>query len=216
MTPSDNLDPEGNPIHYTHPWEETPPGTDADEPAPTLSPHEPRLIPIHPADVITANSLREEYAATLNLRKPDPDIPSAYSSDPPEVATSERKRGGQPGNLNALKHGLYLDGRRIKNATPVELAQLYDVTDLINRIKQYMAYTYDYGMRSRDLREINETMRALSLAAMSLTRLSEMHRNSVTTYVDNDIKINSRTDIPSLIAQYQKKLEPYLDLIKED
>ena len=155
---------------------------------------------------------------------PDPastPIPSDDQTSVPSVqsepgALLPRRRGGQPGNLNALKHGLYLDGRRIVNSTPVELAQLYDVTDLISRIKDFMAFTYDYGIRSREIHEINETMRALSLAAMSLTRLADLHREHTTVSLHKDIQVTDDTDIASIIQQYQQRLAPYLDLINND
>lgn len=48
-------------------------------------------------------------------------IPLLSSNEPPEV-TQKRLRGGQPGNLNALKHGLYVTGNLIYNNTPIERA----------------------------------------------------------------------------------------------
>ena len=95
--------------------------------------------------------------------------------DPSEVPTAKRKRGAQPGNLNALKHGLYLEGNRIRNTTPIERAQLFDICDIINYIKAYIEHTYHTGLATRDLAEINETMRSLSLAGMALTRLIAIH-----------------------------------------
>lgn len=227
MTPSNNLDPEGNPIHYTHPWEETTPGTDADEPSSTPSPQVPRLIPIHP-EPVSADDLRHEYAATLNLHKPDPDIPSAYPPEhlqPPvkampnlgdglsrEADQGRRRRGGQPGNLNALKHGLYIDGRSVRNTTPIERAQLFDINDIIENCKDYMRYTYEHGIRLNDMLEINETMRSLSLAAIGLTRLINTHAEYISTPYSSDFQVKKRSTIIDLVEHYKKKLSPYMDL----
>lgn len=146
---------------------------------------------------------------------PDPSSTSIPSNDQP-AQPPKRSKGAQPGNLNALKHGLYLDGRRIFNSTPVELAQLYDVSGLISRIKDFMAFTYDNGIRSREIHDINETMRALSLAAMSLTRLADLHREHTSVNLHKDIQVKDDADIASIIQQYQQRLAPYLDLINKE
>jgi hypothetical protein len=51
-------------------------------------------------------------------------------AEPPEQ-TKKGLRGDQPGNLNALKHGLYVEGNTICNLTPIERANLCDFNDII-------------------------------------------------------------------------------------
>ena len=96
-------------------------------------------------------------------------------TDPP---LNHRKRGAQPGNLNALKHGLYVNHGNVINLTPVERAQLCDLKDLITHFKQYMEHLYTVGMQSKDLAEINETLRSMSIASMALTRLINVQEDN--------------------------------------
>lgn len=161
------------------------------------------------ADALALNANR--YNNPILTPMPEP-VPST-SPPPPPV---RKKRGGQPGNLNALKHGLYLDGHRIQSTTPVEMSELCDFAGLIKQIKEYMAYAYDIGSYSYDIRVINETLRALSLAAMSLTRLVDMYREYSTVDLPDDLDLTNRTTIATLINQYNKKLEPYLRLVQQD
>lgn len=180
----------------------------------------------------TGQPSREEFFANLKPILPNPqrDYADAFAYDrlknggidpsfPPLPAPpppSRRKRGAQPGNLNALKHGLYIDGRRLKNTTPLERAELFDLNELIENIKSFMQFTYDYGIRCRNMAEINETMRSLSLAAMSLTRLIGVHDEFMSTPLPHDMKVTKRTDVANLIEHLRKKLAPVADLTGVD
>lgn len=124
----------------------------------------------------------------------------------------KRRRGGQPGNLNGLKHGLYLEGARIRNTTPLERAELFDIANMINYIKDFMQHTYESGLLTKDLAEINETMRSLSLAGMSLTRLIAMHDQHVSTPLPNTVRVDEHTNILKIVEHYTKKLAPIVDL----
>lgn len=98
---------------------------------------------------------------------------------------AEKKRGGQPGNLNALKHGLYLANNRIYNTNPIERSQLCDFSALIEHFKTYSERLYALGMKSNDLAEVNMTLRSLALAGMALTRLINTHNEF------SDIRLSS-------------------------
>lgn len=124
----------------------------------------------------------------------------------------QRKRGAQPGNLNALKHGLYLEGARIRNTTPLERAELFDIYNIINYIKDFMEHTYQSGLLTKDLNEINETMRSLSLAGMSLTRLIAMHDQHISSPLPGNIQVDEKTSILKIVEHYKKKLAPIVDL----
>lgn len=153
---------------------------------------------------------KRNYDEAFDLKHAGSQVIDPPLSKPPQP--SRRKRGGQPGNLNALKHGLYIDGYRLKNTTPLERAQLFDLNELIENIKSYMQFTYDYGIRSKNMGEINETMRSLSLAAMSLTRLISTHNQFISTPLPPDMKVTKRTDVISLVEHMRKKLSPIVDL----
>jgi hypothetical protein len=81
-----------------------------------------------------------------------------------DIQPLKRRRGGQPGNLNALKHGLYIEGRSVRNTTPVERAQLFDLNDIIKHLKDYINATYEKGLQNRTIAEYNETLRTLAMA----------------------------------------------------
>jgi hypothetical protein len=131
---------------------------------------------------------------------------------PQDIQPLKRKRGGQPGNLNGLKHGLYLEGARIRNTTPLERAELFDIYNIINYVKDFMQHTYESGLLTKDLAEINETMRSLSLAGMSLTRLIAMHDQHVSTPLPNTVRVDEHTNILKIVEHYKKKLAPIVDL----
>lgn len=86
-----------------------------------------------------------------------------------------RRRGGQPGNLNHLKHGLYIEGKSIRNTTPIERAQLCDLNLIITRTKDYINRLYEEGLKCKTIAEYNLTMHNISSAAMALTRLISIH-----------------------------------------
>ena len=91
-----------------------------------------------------------------------------FSADAPTLV---RKRGAQPGNLNALKHGLYVhrDTPLIPNAE--QRAQLSDMREYIVQLKSFMRHLYATGMQSTDPAEITRILRSLSLASIAITRL---------------------------------------------
>jgi hypothetical protein len=131
---------------------------------------------------------------------------------PTEQPKPPRRRGGQPGNCNAVKHGLYIDGSRLRNTTPVEQAVLFDVNDIITAIKDYMRYTYETGLNTKNLTEINETMRSLSLAAMGLTRLINAHSLHINTYLPENLKKREKSSVQALLDHYRKMLAPIADI----
>lgn len=107
------------------------------------------------------------------LQLPEPPSASAWPK--------QRKRGGQPGNLNAIRHGLYVQGTHIRNTTPLERAELLDLRVEVQMVRNYMRHLYTLGLASKDLIEVNETSRSLSLAAIGLARLLKQHDDSICT-----------------------------------
>ena len=157
----------------------------------------------------TARSASKPAPQKGSQLKMDTNPPTEIISLPQQP---KRKRGGQPGNLNGLKHGLYIEGARIRNTTPLERAELFDIYNIINYIKDYIQHTYESGLLTKDLAEINETMRSLSLAGMSLTRLIAMHDQHVSTPIPSNIPVNEHTNILKIVEHYKKKLAPIVDL----
>ncbi len=153
-----------------------------------------------------------------NSPQPLPDPGSALldlgqSSSHPEPldrpASVKRPRGGQPGNHNAQKHGLYLHGRAIYNTNPIERAQLFDLREIVKQFKEYMEVNYKKGLKAETLAEVNETMRSLSLAAMALTRLMNTHDEKDPSYVDSNFNLRQKKPEQQIIEFYQKKLDSF-------
>ncbi|KAF0109802.1 MAG: hypothetical protein FD147_2073 [Chloroflexi bacterium] len=127
-----------------------------------------------------------------------------------EPPSTKRKRGGQPGNINALKHGVYLDGFRLRNTNPIERAQLFDINECITSVKSYIKFTFEAGIQSKNMGEINDTMRSLSLAAMGLSRLINTHNEYITSPLPGDFKSRKNSGGLDVVNYYKKKpLQPH-------
>ena len=85
-----------------------------------------------------------------------------------------RKRGGQPGNHNALKHGYYA-----RHFRPSEIEDLEQLTpglqDEINMIRIFIRRVIAGTDPDATLAENLEVMRHLSFATLTLTRLVRTH-----------------------------------------
>lgn len=95
---------------------------------------------------------------------------------------AQRSRGGQPGNLNALRHGFY--ARDLGNFSPREYPEV-ELRNLLGEaamIKDYMYFLYNHNLGSTNSAILAETLRALSLGGMALTRLLLIH-NRIRVYV---------------------------------
>ena len=87
----------------------------------------------------------------------------------------KRKRGGQPGNHNRLVHGLYIQNSHVRNTNPIEKSALYDLSDHIKYVKDYMRFLFEKGLKAASIYESNDTMRSLSMASLSVCRLITTH-----------------------------------------
>lgn len=124
----------------------------------------------------------------------------------------KRRRGGQPGNINAVKHGLYIEGRSVRNTTPVERAQLFDLNEIISHLKDYINATYEKGLQNRTIDQYNETLRTLAMAAMGLSRLMNLHNQFHISGLPSDLVLTKKTTVMSLVDFYKKKTATILDL----
>ena len=89
----------------------------------------------------------------------------------------KRRRGGQPGNTNALKNGLYLAGYRLRSSARVE-AHIPDIDDLVEKLKRSIQITFEASMDSGNLAESTEALRSLSMAVNGLIRLINLSNKS--------------------------------------
>jgi hypothetical protein len=158
--------------------------------------------------------------AARESRRPQPghrtspclQIPPTGSAPPDDENNFKRKRGGQPGNLNALRHGIYLEGKSIRNTTPLERAELFDIADLINYVKDYMRQTYEFGLTTKNLVDVTETMRSLSLAGVALTRMISIHNQFISSPLPGSIEVDKKDTIMTMVDHYKRKLAHIVDL----
>jgi hypothetical protein len=85
--------------------------------------------------------------------------------------SAPKKRGAQPGNLNALKHGFYT--RRIPRAdlTSLDTTQFNGLEEEIAMLRLLTRRLIDLSADALTLPEINDLLRTYCLACLTLTRL---------------------------------------------
>lgn len=109
-----------------------------------------------------------------------------------QIIRAKGRRGGQPGNRNALRHGFY--AKNLGMSSPSKLNE-YEMRNLLGEaamLKDYMYILYNRNLEICDSTVLAETLRALSLASMALARLLQVH---------SDIRIvRSNTSVDSSLA----------------
>ena len=125
----------------------------------------------------------------------------------------KRKRGAPKGNLNALKHGLYVEYGTIRNTTPIERTQLTDCVSLIAYMKHYIKVTYQKGLKANSINEVNETMRTMSMAVMALSRIINSHNASISVSLPEKLRKKSHLTGEDILKYYKNKLDDLADII---
>ncbi|HCS39466.1 MAG TPA: hypothetical protein DIW44_07775 [Anaerolineaceae bacterium] len=123
-----------------------------------------------------------------------------------------RRRGGQPGNLNHLKHGLYIESRSIRNTTAIERAQMTDLIQIITRTKDFINRLYEEGLKCKTIAEYNLTMHNISSAAIALTRLISIHSQFQNTSLPSDFIVTKKTTVLNLVEHYKNRISSVIDL----
>ena len=98
---------------------------------------------------------------------------STTTSNTPVLAEEEPKRkpGGQPGNSNALKHGFYAGQPLPAEVVPAQVDEVQGLHEEIAMLRIFMRRVMLQSDHPMDHRELLDTMRALSLASLSIARL---------------------------------------------
>jgi hypothetical protein len=135
--------------------------------------------------------------------------PGRPKKDPSQI--QKRSRGAQPGNLNALRHGLYVQGNAIFNTTPMERARMVDLAGAIDQLRNYLDNLYQNGMKLKNISEINATTHALSAGYFTLTRLITLHDLSRATMLPSALYHDNRSTTPVEIENYYRNKVHYLD-----
>lgn len=105
-----------------------------------------------------------------------PDLPpgqDALSVDDAACADAARKRrrGGQPGNANAVTHGFY--ARKLREPDALELGQypFRGLEEEILILRYFIRRVVEHAAAQNDLGDAFHQLRAVSLASASITRL---------------------------------------------
>ena len=92
-------------------------------------------------------------------------------------AESKRRRGGQPGNLNAVKHGYYSRQFHQDEIQDLESGTWGGVLDEIAMLKVAIRRLFEQVEESPDPDACRKSLGALGLAAVRLARLVELQKS---------------------------------------
>lgn len=102
----------------------------------------------------------------MSAKPSSPPDPLPVSPSPPP-----RRRGAQPGNKNALKHGYYAGRFHRADLKAYRSHRFAGLTEEIALLRLYIRRIVDLGVEDQHFFESINLLRALSLAVTSLDRL---------------------------------------------
>jgi len=118
------------------------------------------------------------------------------------ITCQKRSRGGQPGNTNALKHGRYLAGYRLRNSAQVEV-HIPDIDELIEKIKRSIQVTFEAGLQADNLADSNQALRSISMGVIALIRLINLSCKANNSRIAPVLDQLSLETSKALIAKYR-------------
>ena len=93
------------------------------------------------------------------------------------IVKPHKKRVGAPnGNRNALRHGYYAKNLGIDPPAQLDEREMRNLLGEVAMLKDYMYILYHRNLESHDSIVLTETLRALAMAGMSLSRLLLVHQ----------------------------------------
>ena len=134
-----------------------------------------------------------------------------------QTTITPRQSGAQPGNTNALKHGFYARNLGLESPSTIDEKEMRNLLGEAAMLKDFMFKLYTVNMETTSSAVISETLRALSMAGMALSRLMLVHRQ-VHVY-DNpamdELERSMASTLLSITAAARGNLKsmrnPYLD-----
>ena len=116
-----------------------------------------------------------------------------------------RPRGGQPGNTNALKYGFYSPRFRQADLADLDQCQFSGLQDEITMLRVYTRRVIELSPDIDDLETAISLLRALSLAAIAMTRLIRTQQS---------IGPNPADEIGAALAEVLKNMDDPIDSAK--
>jgi uncharacterized protein YjcR len=87
------------------------------------------------------------------------------------ATTSAKKRGGQPGNKNALKHGFYSEGFKPDEVDDLSALEGVDLSDEIKMLRVIMRRMFEQIGAEKSITDWAEALNALGAASTRLAGL---------------------------------------------
>ena len=107
------------------------------------------------------------------------------------IIVAKGKRGAPNGNKNALRHGFYARNLGIASPSKLDEFEMRNLMGEVAMLKDYMYILYNRNLESSDSAVLAETLRALSLAGMALSRLLIVHTQVRITRNSSDSSLQS-------------------------
>lgn len=108
-----------------------------------------------------------------------------------KTIVAKGKRGAPNGNKNALRHGFYARNLGIASPSKLDEFEMRNLMGEVAMLKDYMYILYNRNLESSDSAVLAETLRALSLAGMALSRLLIVHTQVRITRNSSDSSLQS-------------------------
>ena len=92
-----------------------------------------------------------------------------------QIIIPKKKPGAPLGNKNAFRHGFYARDLGVVSPSKLDQFELHNLMGEVGMLKDYMHILYQKNINSEDSAEITDTLHALSLASMAVSRLLLVH-----------------------------------------
>lgn len=117
----------------------------------------------------------------------------------------KRSRGGQPGNKNGFKHGLY--SRVLSPAADIDPSQTaaMDLSSEIELLRVLIARATRFAHKTENIQEINACLRAISFALSSLSRIMHVQRD-----------LSTKTELDEWNSQMNQAMDELLEELKAE
>lgn len=100
-------------------------------------------------------------------------------NQPDHPISQPRRRGAQPGNTNALKHGFYSRTWKLSDTSGLDQLKSKSLDEEVALLRVYIRRLVEMDQEDADLKTLQDLVRTLSLACQTILRMlkgqSEIH-----------------------------------------